>query len=92
MELCVLWWKFRSDNAMISKFKFFLIIVALLFIPQDSSALEYNLHHNPKSSVFDKLKTHDIVLLGTRHKQPHILEVFSELITVLHNSEITHIG
>lgn len=75
------------------KFKSILFfIAALLIFPQNPQASEYNLNHNPHSYVLNKLHSHDIVFLGTRHKQPPILEFISKLITVLHNSGVTHIA
>ena len=38
------------------------------------------------------VKIEQLGFLGTRHKQPPILEFISEIITVLHNSGVTHIG
>jgi hypothetical protein len=76
----------------LSKFFFSILLAALVVIPQNSQATEYNLHHNPQSYVLNKLKSHDIVFLGTRHKQPPILNFVSELITVLQDSGVTHIG
>jgi len=49
-------------------------------------------NHNPQSYVLTKLKSHDIILLGTRHKQSPILKFISDLITVLHDSRVTYIG
>jgi hypothetical protein len=48
----------------------------------------------PQSPILhpNKLQSHDIIFLGTRHKQPPILEFISEIITVLHNSGVTHVG
>jgi hypothetical protein len=65
----------------------------VLIAPLDSFASDHiPINHNPKSYVLSKLQTHDIVFLGTRHKQPPILIFISELITALHDSGVTHIG
>ena len=64
----------------------------VLIATQDSFAAEYHIHHNPQSYALKNLQSHDIVFLGTRHKQPSILEFVSDLITALHDSGITHIG
>lgn len=67
-------------------------ILSIIFITSSSLCIDFNLHHNPQSYILNKLKTNDIDFLGTRHKQPPILEFISEIITVLHNSGVTHIG
>jgi serine/threonine protein kinase len=69
-----------------------LLIAVFIIYPLNSQATGYNLNHNPQSYVIEKLKSHDIVLLGTRHKQPAILNFISEIITVLHDSRVTYIG
>ena len=75
-----------------SKFLFSILLATLIVIPQNSQTADFNLNHNPQSYVLAKFQTHDIVFLGTRHKQPPILEFISEIITVLHDSGVTHIG
>jgi hypothetical protein len=55
-------------------------------------AKESPINNKPQSYVLNKFKTHDIVFLGTRHKQPPILSYISNLIKALHNSGVTHIG
>jgi hypothetical protein len=67
------------------------LIITILF-PQNSEAIDFPIQHNPQSYVLTKFKTYDIVFLGIRHKQPPILEFISELITVLHDSGVNHIG
>jgi uncharacterized iron-regulated protein len=63
-----------------------------LITPQVSYASDFKVNHNLQAYVLNKLKTNDIVFLGTRHRQPPILEFITELITVLHCSGVTHIG
>ena len=75
-----------------SKFLFSILLATLIVIPQNSQTADFSIHRNPRSYVLTKIQTHDIVFLGTRHKQPPILEFISELITELHNSGVTHIG
>lgn len=76
-----------------SKFFYSSIFIAISIIfSQNSQPSEYNLNYHPTSYILNKLKTHDIVFLGTRHKQPGILNFISKLITALHNSGVTHIG
>ena len=65
----------------------FLLLIFFSILPLfnlDSLAADFPLHHKPQF--------HDIVFLGTRHKQPLILNFISDLITALHNSGVTHIG
>jgi hypothetical protein len=69
-----------------------LAAIFIIIIPLNIQTADYKLNHNPQSYVLNKLETHDIIFLGTRHKQPPILNFISELITALHNSGITHIG
>jgi hypothetical protein len=75
-----------------SKFLFSILLATLIVIPQNSQTADFNLNHNPQSYIITKLKSHDIVFLGTRHKQPPILNFISEIITALHDSGVTHIG
>jgi uncharacterized iron-regulated protein len=76
-----------------SKFFWSLLLIAIfIIVPQAHHAAGYNLTNNPQSYVLNKLQSHDIVFLGTRHKQPAILNFISEIITALHNSGVTHIG
>jgi uncharacterized iron-regulated protein len=53
---------------------------------------DYPVYSDAQSYILEKLKTHDIVLLGTTHKKPAILQFLSELIPVLYEADITHIG
>ncbi len=70
----------------------FLAAIFIIIIPQNVLTADYRLNHNPQFYVLNKLETHDIVFLGTRHKQPGILNFISELITALHNSGVNCIG
>lgn len=74
-------------------FQIFSIILSIIAaVPSISYAIDYNINHNPQSYVLNKLQTHEIVFLGTRHKQPPILELIANLIRKLHESGVTHIG
>ena len=75
-----------------SRFINLLIFILVFLIPKNSHATDFPIHHNPQSYILTKLQTNDIVFLGTRHKQPPILEFISDIITELHNSGVTHIG
>jgi len=46
----------------------------------------------PTDYIQSKLQQHDIVFLGTRHKQPEILSFIAELIPSLKGLGVTHIG
>ena len=72
----------------------FLFILAslILMVSYDLFASDFPIHHNPQSYVLTKFQSHDLILLGTRHKQPPILNFVSDLIKALHNSGVTHIG
>ena len=61
-------------------------------VPSISYAIDYNIQHNLKSYILTKLQSHSIVFLGTRHKQPPILNFISELLTALNDSGVTRIG
>jgi hypothetical protein len=55
-------------------------------------AAQYKIHNNPKDYVLNKLQSHDLVMLGTRHKREPVLQFISDLIPALHNAGVTHIG
>ena len=82
----------KDRHNILSKSSFPILLAVLIVIPQKSGATDYHFNHTPQSYVLNKLKTHDIVFLGTRHKQPAILNFISELITALHDSGITRTG
>jgi hypothetical protein len=71
-------------------FTFFLSIIAA--VPPIYYASDFPINYNPQSYVLNKFQSHDIVFLGTRHKQPPVLKFISKIITELHNSGVTHIG
>ena len=50
------------------------------------------LPREPISFVLDKTAQHDVVLLGTTHQRPEILNFISNLIPHLSESGVTHIG
>jgi hypothetical protein len=69
-----------------------LLIPIFIIISQSANAAENNQNYDPHYYVHHKLKIHDIVFLGTRHKQTPILGFISNLIPKLKESGITHIG
>jgi hypothetical protein len=55
-------------------------------------ASDYNINKDPQPYILDKFQTHNLVLLGTRHKRQSILELISGLIPNLHDDGVTHLG
>jgi hypothetical protein len=67
-------------------------ILSIIFITSSSLSTDFPINHNPQSHVLKKLKSNNIVFLGTRHKQPPVLKFISKILTELHDSGVTHIG
>ena len=59
-------------------------------VKADAIGLEF--HKHPQSYVIEKLKSHDIVFLGTTHKKEAILKFVADLIPHLHKTKTTHLG
>ena len=63
----------------------FIVILSAAFalqsVPIDAD--DFEIHHNPHDYVFDKLQSHDLVLLGTQHKREPILQFIFDLIPAL---------
>ena len=72
----------------------FIVIVsaALPFLSGPIDAADYEIHHNPKEYVLDKFQSHDLLMLGTRHKREPILQFISDLLPSLHGAGVTHVG
>ena len=72
----------------------FIVIISAASILQNGpiEAAKYTIHHNPKEYVLDKFQSHDLVMLGARHKRDPILQFISDLIPALHYAGVTHIG
>ena len=65
--------------------------------PKSVSAVEadaagFDVYKHPQSYVIEKLKSHDIVFLGTTHKKEAILKFIADLIPRLHDTGTTHLG
>ncbi len=75
-----------------SLYPLLLLIPPILIIPKVAQAGDLDFHGDPQSYVIEKLKSHDIVFLGTRHKREAILKFVSDLIPRLHEARTTHIG
>jgi hypothetical protein len=69
-----------------------ILFAAFAFKSGPIEAAKLTIHHNPKDYVLDKLQSHDLVMLGTRHKREPILQFISDLIPALHDAGVTHIG
>lgn len=46
----------------------------------------------PRHYVIEKLKTHDMVFMGTTHQQPRILQFIGALLPDLHAAGVTHVA
>lgn len=69
-----------------------LLIVPILVISKIGYAGRFGIQKDPQSYVLEKVKSHDIVFLGTIHKKEPILKFLSDLIPCLHESGVTHLG
>ena len=74
-----------------------LTIILVMFSPTGSGgtilhASDYNITGDPQAYILDKFQTHNLVMLGTRHKRQSILELISSLIPNLHGYGVTHLG
>ena len=78
---------------MIKKFEIIGLIILLFFVfITIGYGSDYHSYADVQSFILEKLKTHDIVFLGTTHKKPAILHFLSELLPVLHGAGVTHVG
>ena len=70
-----------------------LIILTLIFdISNSAYSNEYPVNKDPAAYFIQKLQSHDIVLLGTTHKRPAILQFIAGLIPHLKGAGVSHIG
>ena len=75
------------------RFEIFLFIISFyLTITSIVYGIDYKVNADAQSFILEKLKTHHIVFLGTTHKKPAIFKFLLELIPVLHDAGVTHIG
>jgi len=65
---------------------------ALILTSGLKGVADYKIHNNPKEYVLERFESHDVVLLGTRHKKDRILLFISDLITSLHTVRVTRSG
>jgi len=78
--------------SLLSLYPLLLLIFPIPVISRVAGAEHSNIHKNPHSYVVQKLRSHDIVFLGTKHKKEAILQFVSGLIPHLHETRTTHIG
>jgi len=69
-----------------------LMIILLVLNPKLTFSNSCGIHKNVETYVLEKLKTHDVVFLGTSHNKPRILQFISDLIPKLHGARVTHLG
>ena len=69
-----------------------LSIIQIFVIPKVGCAGGFNTQKDPQLYVLEKLKTHNIVFLGTIHRRQPILKFLSDLIPYLHEAQVTHLG
>jgi hypothetical protein len=91
-----------SDNVLkytIGLYSLLILIIPLLFIPTISYTDGYSsytdgdsINKDRQSYVLNKLKSHDVVFLGTTHKKQPILKFLSDLLPNLHDAGVTHLG
>ena len=72
----------------------FIIVVSATLTLQSGpgEAAGYTIHQNSKEYVLGKFQSHELVMLGTRHKREPILQFISDLIPSLYDAGVTHIG
>lgn len=73
------------------------VILLILFLwnatpYEDTVEFEHNHLLDPYSYVLEKSKIHDVVLLGTKHRQEGILDFISEMLPGLHDAGVSHLG
>ncbi len=70
-----------------------LLIVLLSQLPVAAgTAQPFCANPIPTHYIIEKLKTHDMVFMGTTHKQPRILEFIDTLLPHLHKAGVTHVA
>jgi len=69
-----------------------ILVAAITLLSGPIDAADYTIHHNPRDYVLSKLQSHDLVMLGIRHRREPILQFIYGLIPALHAAGVTHIG
>jgi hypothetical protein len=78
--------------ALLNLYPLLLLVLPAVLILKVAKAEPLDFHKNPQSYVIEKLKSYDIVFLGTRHKKEAILKFVAGLIPHLHEAGTTHLG
>ena len=81
-----------TGNRSLCLYLFLLIFIQIFIIPKVCYAGGFETQQDPRSYVLEKLKSHNIVFLGTIHRRQPILKFLSDLIPYLHEAHVTHIG
>ena len=79
-------------NPSLCRYPLLLLIGLIFVIPKVACAGRFNIQKDPQSYVLEKLRSHDIVFLGTTHRRQPILKFLSDLIPCLHEADVTHLG
>jgi hypothetical protein len=73
-----------------------LYLVTILLLSQlpatVAAAQRWHATDAPRNYVTEKLATHDVVFMGTTHRQPRILEFIGSLLPDLHKAGVTHVA
>ena len=75
-----------------SLYPLLLLTFPILFTSKVADSRGFDFDNHPQSYVIEKLKSYDIVFLGTRHKKEAILKFVAGLIPRLHQTGTTHLG
>ena len=67
-------------------------LLLALVIAKASDNAQCRLYRDTRGYVLSKLRSHDLVLLGTTHKKTPILRFISDLLPQLHEAAVTHLG
>ncbi len=62
------------------------------FPVKDGTAESLKVETSPRNYVLEKLKAHDLVFMGTIHKQPAILQLITDLLPHLIKTGVTHLA
>jgi uncharacterized iron-regulated protein len=68
------------------------ILSSIFGLSKSTQSSEPSVYKNPAAYMIQKLKSHDIVFLGTTHKKPAILQFIVDLILHLKDLDVTFIG
>ena len=71
-----------------------ILIILYAFVSPDVVlyAENYTVNGDSQAYILEKFKSHNLLMLGTRHKRQPILKLISNLIPNLYDAGVTHIG